>query len=450
MLLVEKSLRIGSLGSTFVEERLRRKKVLLVFDNVDDSSQLEYLLGSGDACFGSGSRVMVTSRDRRVFAKADEIYEVPKMNFQESLQLFNLNAFKQDNPVEDLRELSKRMVYYCDGIPLALKVLGSFLYGRSKEEWESCLRNIEKAPHKKIVNALKLSYDGLDYKEKAIFLDIACFFAGDLVDKVKAMLGEFITVVIPVLIDLSLISISQDKKVEIHDLIKEMGLEIVRQQSPIEPGKRSRLWCSKDVGHMLKNNTGTDAVECISLDMYKFKEVHLSDAAFARMPNLRFLKFYNSGPFSNGIYSSEVKISHGIGSVSDKLRLFHWDGYPSRYMPVHFCPENLVELVMRGSHVDQLWDGVQYLPNLRTINLRYSKHLTGIPNLSRAPNLQYVNLSGCSKLKEFPVTSTNLDVLDLCKTAIVEVPSSVATLTKLSKLDLSYCESLTNLTSSIC
>ncbi|KAJ7961928.1 putative Disease resistance protein (TIR-NBS-LRR class) [Quillaja saponaria] len=60
-LLGQENLRIGtpSMGSTFVKERLRRKRALVVFDDVDDSSHLEYLLGnSGDGCFGSGSRVI--------------------------------------------------------------------------------------------------------------------------------------------------------------------------------------------------------------------------------------------------------------------------------------------------------------------------------------------------------------------------------------------------------
>ena len=37
------------------------------------------------------------------------------------------------------------------------------------------------------------------------------------------------------------------------DLLQEMGWDIVRQESN-DPGKRSRLWNSKDVYHVLKNN----------------------------------------------------------------------------------------------------------------------------------------------------------------------------------------------------
>ncbi|KAJ7957403.1 Disease resistance protein (TIR-NBS-LRR class) [Quillaja saponaria] len=91
-LLEQENLRIGtpSMRSTFVKARLCRKKVLVVFDDVDDSSQLEYLPGtSWDGCFGSGSKVMVTSRDRQVLVKnVNEIYKVPEMNFHEFLNYF--------------------------------------------------------------------------------------------------------------------------------------------------------------------------------------------------------------------------------------------------------------------------------------------------------------------------------------------------------------------------
>ena len=40
-----------------------------------------------------------------------------------------------------------------------------------------------------------------------------------------------------------------------HDLLQEMGKEIVRQESRGEPGKRSRLWLLEDLFHVLTKNT---------------------------------------------------------------------------------------------------------------------------------------------------------------------------------------------------
>jgi hypothetical protein len=43
--------------------------------------------------------------------------------------------------------------------------------------------------------------------------------------------------------------------VTLHNLIQDMGREIVRQESPLEPGKRSRLWFPQDVVHVLQENS---------------------------------------------------------------------------------------------------------------------------------------------------------------------------------------------------
>ncbi|KAB1227123.1 putative WRKY transcription factor 19 [Morella rubra] len=40
-----------------------------------------------------------------------------------------------------------------------------------------------------------------------------------------------------------------------------------------------------------------------------------------------------------------------------ELRLMNWSGFPFKYLPMDFNPDNLVELKMRGSSVKQLWKG---------------------------------------------------------------------------------------------
>jgi hypothetical protein len=94
---------------------------------------------------------------------------------------------------------------------------------------------------------------------KEIFLDIACFFKGEKVGYVNKILdkcGFFPDYGIKVLVDKSLISIDEVKGLIImHDLLQEVGREIVRQESPKEPGERSRLWFHKDVHDVLEGNT---------------------------------------------------------------------------------------------------------------------------------------------------------------------------------------------------
>ena len=43
--------------------------------------------------------------------------------------------------------------------------------------------------------------------------------------------------------------------IEIHDLLQKMGREIVRQESPYEAGRRSRLWFHQDIINVLEEST---------------------------------------------------------------------------------------------------------------------------------------------------------------------------------------------------
>ena len=42
-----------------------------------------------------------------------------------------------EHPPEDYLELCQAFVNYANGLPLAIEVLGSFLYNRSTYEWKS-------------------------------------------------------------------------------------------------------------------------------------------------------------------------------------------------------------------------------------------------------------------------------------------------------------------------
>jgi hypothetical protein len=152
--------------------------------------------------------------------------------------------------------LTKKVLDYAKGLPLALKVLGSLLYGRTKEAWESELQKLKKLPNLKIFRLLKLSYDGLEDDQKDIFLDIACFYRGEPEKVVKQKLdwcGFSARIGMDVLEDKCLISISEGR-VWMHNLIQEMGYEIVRLQDVNDPGKRSRLWKYDDIYDVLSKN----------------------------------------------------------------------------------------------------------------------------------------------------------------------------------------------------
>ncbi|KAL4292388.1 hypothetical protein AHAS_Ahas18G0023100 [Arachis hypogaea] len=77
-----------------------------------------------------------------------------------------------------------------------------------------------------------------------------------------------------------------------HDLIREMGREIVREECLDDPGKRSRLWDSCDTYIVLKYSKGTQAIQSITLNMYEIDTIRLHPETFERMPKLKLVRFH--------------------------------------------------------------------------------------------------------------------------------------------------------------
>ncbi|XP_040998243.1 disease resistance protein RPV1-like [Juglans microcarpa x Juglans regia] len=250
------SLNIGGVGGTnVIKHRLCSKRVLIILDDVNESCQLQKLAGNHN-WFGPGSRIVITTRDQHLLThhQVDSTYEVQGLDDNEAIQLFSLHAFRRDKPVESYVELTKGIIGYAKGLPLALTVLGSDMRGRSIDEWKSALEKYERIPCKNIYEILKISYDGLDDNEKNIFIDIACFFKGNSVEYVTKILGLSSYCGIVRLKEKCLVNIGYHY-VGMHDLLQEMGKEIVRQESRKEAGERSRLWSYEDVRHVLEENT---------------------------------------------------------------------------------------------------------------------------------------------------------------------------------------------------
>ncbi|WKA00138.1 hypothetical protein VitviT2T_018526 [Vitis vinifera] len=119
------NINIVDRGASMIGTILSSKTVFIVLDDVDDRNQLKALLRHC-GWLGKGSRVIITTRNKHLLIeqKVDELYEVEGLNSKEACELFSLHAFKQNLPKSDFINLSWRMVDYCQGLPLALEVLG--------------------------------------------------------------------------------------------------------------------------------------------------------------------------------------------------------------------------------------------------------------------------------------------------------------------------------------
>jgi len=242
-------------GINGIKSQFCRKRVLVILDDFDQSEQIHAFVGER-GWFGPGSRIVITTRDEHLLTQLEVVKKYPakELNHEESLQLFSWHAFREPHPVTEYVELSKVLVDYVGGVPLALEVLGSYLFRRSIPQWTSAIEKLKKIPHHQIQRQLKTSFDDLDGdKLKDMFLDIACFFIGmdkDYVGKILDGRGFYPEIDINILRERSLLTVNSENKLQMHNLLRDMGREIIRQMDP-NPGKRSRLWLHEDVMEVL-------------------------------------------------------------------------------------------------------------------------------------------------------------------------------------------------------
>ena len=155
-------------------------------------------------------------------------------------------------------DLSRPVVQHCGGVPLALQVLGSSLFGKAADVWKNALQNLDVITEGKIQKILRISFDSLQDHDKRLFLHIACYFTGKHKDFSTTVLDEcgFATNIgIQNLVDRCLLIIDRfNKKLTMHQLLQDMGRGIIREESPEDPGKRTRVW-NKDASNVLRKLT---------------------------------------------------------------------------------------------------------------------------------------------------------------------------------------------------
>ncbi|XP_060169629.1 disease resistance protein RPV1-like isoform X1 [Lycium barbarum] len=457
---VEKIYNVSE-GAIKIQEVISCKRVLLVLDDIDNIDQLNAVLGMRQ-WFYPGSKIIITTRNGHLLTSTEacrcRMYKLKALDAKESLQLFCWHAFGEESHPLEYMDLTIDVVHHCKGIPLALKVLGSSLGDTSIEVWESALRKLKAIPDSKILEKLRISYECLpDDNVQNLFLDIVCFFAGKDKDYAVTILdgcGFFSVVGIQILVDRCLLAIDHNKLM-VHQLLQDMGRGIIREESPWEPRKRSRIWKHKDAFNILLGKTGTERIQGLVLDIRMLKEVEYIRQNFngnnvnsQRQQSLAAVELFRNvfSETSNGVrfeidafsrmqklrilQLTETKFTGSYKWFPKSLKLLHWRGFFLKSIPKDFPLENLVALDMRRSRLQQAWEGTRMLKSLKIFNLSHSHFLRRTPDFSGLPNLEKLILKDCVRL--------------------FHIHESIGDLEELVLLNLRDCKNLTNLPRSFC
>ncbi|TYG77544.1 hypothetical protein ES288_D03G203200v1 [Gossypium darwinii] len=447
-------------GINKIKEIVCCRRVLLVLDDVDELEKNKKINGNSNS-FSSGNQMFDLEASTSTCGGLSKLFEVKELASSESLQLFNWYTFGHNSVRESSMAYARSLVKHCGGLPLALQVFGSSLSSKSVSSWKSALEKLEEIPDSKIQKILRISYDSLeDDQDKNLFLDIVCLFIGKDRDYTTTILDScdfYTTIGIENLVGRSLLIINEKNKLMMHQMIRDMGREIIRQESSnIE--KRSRMW-HKNAFDVIREKIGSKTVKCLTLDLKGLLEdkakrtnttlhfpkhsksqflmandVDMETQAFAKMKRLKLLQL------------DYVKLKGDFKDFPKRLRWLRWHGFCMQSFPVDFDINELVVLDMRNSKLKQVWKDTECLPNLKILNLNHSHSLLKTPSFSGLPSLEKLMLKDCINLVEVDQSIGELNMLTFLNlkdcTSLRKLPRTIGSLISLAELILSGCSRL--------
>ncbi|GJU89067.1 Toll/interleukin-1 receptor domain-containing protein [Tanacetum coccineum] len=410
-------------GKRKIKSMLCHSNVLVILDDVDDLDQLEVLAGSPD-WFGDGSRIIITTRDEHLLRKhkVDHVSPVRLLSRDEAMWLFNSHAYNEEKHIKDYEKLSLQVVSYADGLPLALKVLGSFLYDKDAIKHVGCSTMDRRRDFPK-VKLWEMKSDAMEIFQGNILIEECGIDAVSL----TCILGD---------------ANRENDQIEAIDFNNRIDLPHNDKIMLISKMKKLR-WL-----RLIGDNTGNgEAPNCLSNELRYIEWDHYPANQFPdsfQAMNLIFLTLFKS-----------------------KQKLL-WKGYKLRMFPtivrmeqleslyIRYCHESLVlpeiqanmeclvKLDVSDIEIDALLSSIGecctnliYLNlvecfNLNSIEVKFDelkclKEFSGskgrektpfplpltcsLRNLSQLTRLKLLNLSGCRRLVKLPVLPSNIAII---------------------------------------
>ncbi|GAB4841578.1 hypothetical protein Ancab_022292 [Ancistrocladus abbreviatus] len=398
-----------------LSEKLRGKKFLLVLDDVWSEKVEDWENLCGPFITGAqGSRIIVTARNEGV---ADIMGGFPKVRLhklskEDGWSLLSRYAFQSGSATvadSQLVKIGQEIVEKCDGLPLAIKILGSPLRSKlERKHWEKVRdSNIWDLPGGKndILPPLSLSYCFLPSRLKRCFAYCAMFPKGYEFEKDKLVL----------------------------------------------------LWMAE--GFLCNLQTfslqGCGGLQELPSAIGNLKQLRHLDASWTEIKELpeSICTLCNLQRLSLEVCRGLQELPSAIGNLK-QLRHLDASWTEIKELPESICTlcnlETLSLLGCRG--LQELPSAIGNLKQLRRLDVR-STEIKELPeSICTLCNLEALSLLGCRGLQELPSAIGNLKQLrrlDASWTEIKELPESICTLCNLEALSLQGCGGLQELPSAI-
>ncbi|KAJ0665494.1 putative virus X resistance protein-like, coiled-coil [Helianthus annuus] len=378
-----------------LRKQLSDKRFLMVLDDVWSESYDDWqtLVSPFHAC-APGSKIIMTTRKVQLLKKLgyDHLNHVQTLSHDDAVTLFAQHALGANNfdshPV--LKQYGEGIVEKCDGLPLALSVLGRLLRTKTEEEeWKELLNSEiwRLGKGDEIVPALRLSYNDLSACLKQLFA-YCSLFPKDFLFYKESLISLWMA-------EGFLNQSSSDKSMERLGLeyFEELLSRSFFQHAP--NGKRMFVM------HDLLNDLATSvAGEFFSrLDIEMVQDVRKEALEKYRHMSFvcdKYVAYSKFDPFKRA-KSLRTFLSLKVNDSSEKC-------YLSRKILDDLLPKLPTLRVLRLNNlcISEVPETIGTLKHLRYLNLS-NNPITCLPaSVGNLYNLQTLLLSGCSDLIKLP------------------------------------------------
>ncbi|CAM6111484.1 unnamed protein product [Calypogeia fissa] len=457
--------------------RLQGKRVLIVLDDIEHESQILVLTESNG--LSTESCVLLTSRDRRILRLKDfEIHCVELLDDEASKRLFCKHAFKIETAPEAYKDRVQRFTQKCGGWPLALEVVGKYLYKQKKPAvWDDAFNKFSEAkPLSGRMDAdefwpiFQVIYNSLATEEQQMFLDVAICFHEEELELVQE---TWRVCSLPAaagwenLVDIGLVTTTISKsiytkstKIHMHEVLRDLGRsrpghrrvwhDIDARPWPFEQGNselkilkivssggqpypRHDQRCTLDIAKLC----GLENLKALWLD-----GVTLHGAYNLFPPNLEFLKV-------KGCEWSDKSTSFLLGGLV-RLRALTIDGCLqeaiSESLGLLLALESLT--ISNCQEVKALPSTIGQLSALKSLTISNCP-VTALPStIDQLSALESLTISECYRIEALPPTLGRLGGLKLLRISqcgLRRLPDELGNLGALTHLEITGCRYLDSL-----
>ncbi|KAH7854906.1 hypothetical protein Vadar_018938 [Vaccinium darrowii] len=388
-------------------------KYLVILDDIWEMVDLKKI-GIPISDGKTGCKVVLTSRKEdllRITMKVDRNFRIAELLEAEAWDLFKKKVGNSIESQPEIYPLACELCKKCNGLPLAINALGTALQDKPEYTWKNASDKVKRYMLTQIegidpgvIATLRVSYDMLRSSDAQSCFLLCCLFAEDAeipIDELtrhcvaRCLLAlnprtldearNAVCTVVDVLKSASLLTTgSHENVVKIHDVIRDVGISISRDEKAFLIDHGALRWP--------QNPSNGPLYSTISLNFKNIKE--LPDG-------LVYPQLYTLMVDSSEL--SDLEVPNNFFNGMTQLTVLSFTKMRMRRLPSSLAKlRNLRMLNLNGCELADIAILKDMKSNLEVLSLRGSSIKALPPEIAQLTNLRLLDLRGCSRLIEIP------------------------------------------------